>query len=93
MDVTYSFDQEDWSKLQMGVLVEQYHNFVGRHVSGRKRALYHAEFTPAQRRLIARYYIKAYKWCMVTGYPRRYAFRKLSTIVLLQRAVHFFATQ
>lgn len=57
--------------------------------NGRNRRAYHALFTPAERKVIAGYRTRFYRWHVVTGTPRRVCCY-LSTITLLQRAVAFF---
>lgn len=58
--------------------------------AGRHKKAWEAAFTPAERNKISRYYGRFYRWYLVTGHPRRVSCRP-RTIVLLQRAVAFFA--
>jgi hypothetical protein len=59
--------------------------------SDSKQRRYRADFTEAERKLIASYYSKFYRWYLVTGTPDK-VMVKLDTINLLQRAVNFFAS-
>lgn len=59
--------------------------------SGRQRRLYLQEFTEAERKKIATYYARFYRWHLVTGTPDKVSCR-LDTLQLLQRAVNFFGS-
>lgn len=72
--VNYPLIVESWSKKQ----------------SGRQKRRWQAEFTPAERRTLQKYYGKFYDWYLRTGTPRRVSLR-LGTLQLLLRAVAFFA--
>ena len=58
---------------------------------GRHHRAFVKAFTKAERNTISRYYGRFYRWYLVTGTPRR-VLCKLSTVVLLQRAIAFFAS-
>lgn len=76
------------------VIVEMWkHLFVNgnRKIGGRIGRAFKEQFTEAERKTISKWHTKFYRWYLVTGTPKRVALR-LSTVELLQRAVHFFAT-
>ena len=82
------FSDEAFSKLvAYGVIVEMWEKTKFGRVGRRWRE----EFTPAERAKVRRYYGRFYKWHLVSGPPKQIACR-MSTMVLLQRAAHFFAT-
>ena len=58
---------------------------------GRVKRAFHEQFSDAERRTLARYYGRFYRWHLVTGTPKTIACR-LQTVRLLQRAVEFFGT-
>ena len=58
---------------------------------GRGRRMYREAFTQAERKAIARYYTKFYRWYLMTEAPEQVMLRP-KTFVLLQRAVDFFAS-
>lgn len=79
---------DDFSRVvSYGVIVERWE--YAKH--GRGRRAYLAEFADRDRRRIARWHARLYRWYLVSGTPRRIALRP-ATIELLQRAANFFAT-
>jgi len=58
--------------------------------AGKHKRRWEATFTPAERKKIAIYYGRFYKWYLVSGVPRKVSVR-LNTLTLLQKAVNFFA--
>lgn len=59
--------------------------------SGRCRRAWEAAFTQAERNTISRYYARFYRWHLVSGTPKHVVCR-WRTLLLLHRAVRFFAT-
>lgn len=57
---------------------------------GRQRRLWQTEFTEAERRKIASYRGRFYRWHLVSGTPDRVSCRP-STLDLLVRAINFFS--
>lgn len=74
-----------------GVIVEGWRKKHRTQGSRRIRLAYEAAFTHAERETIGRWHTKFEQWYLVTGVPNRIMLR-LSTLYLLKRAVHFFAT-
>jgi len=74
-------------QVQYGVIVEIAY---GRGLGGSQKRRYWAEFTEQERKLIAKWVSKFYRWHLVTGTPKRVQLR-LTTLQLLQRAVAFYA--
>lgn len=72
--------------VEFPVLVENW----DKRKSGRGRRAWMREFTETERRKIARYYGRFYRWYLVTGTPRQVVLR-IPTLQLLKRACHFFA--
>lgn len=58
---------------------------------GRVKRAWMKAFTDAERNTLSRYYGKLHRWYLISGTPKRVTL-KLTTLNLLQRAVHFFAT-
>ena len=75
-----------------GCVVEMWDHVVGRQASGSKKRKYHAAFTAAERKTIGLWHTRFHAWHCVSGPPKQLYFRKASTVRLLQRAAHFFAT-
>jgi hypothetical protein len=92
MQLGLTCDREELNALGFPVVVENWHHVVGVGSSGSKRRKYHAEFTENERRTIARYKDKFYRWYLVKGTPASFTFGKIETYHLLQRACNFFAT-
>jgi len=59
--------------------------------SGRVKRAFHAQFSQAERRTLARYYGRFYRWHLISGVPKTVACR-MQTLGLLKRAVQFFGT-
>jgi hypothetical protein len=59
--------------------------------SGRVKKLWLQQFSDAERKKISGYHARFYRWYLVTGTPERVSVN-LTTIELLKKAVHFFAT-
>ncbi len=75
-----------------GCMVEMWDHVVGRTASGSKRRKYREAFTDKERKTISKWHTAFRKWLLVTGAPDHIYFRKPSTVQLLERAIHFFAT-
>ncbi len=74
-------------QVQYGIIVEMW----SKTKFGRVKREFHKAFTEAERKKIGSYHGRFYRWMMVEGTPARVSMR-LSTLNLLQRAVHFFST-
>lgn len=83
-----TFSGEAFKRIVAYPVIVEIWDKLGR--SGSKRRRYNDEFTEAERKLIARYYKRFYRWYLVTGTPKR-VMLNLNTLHLLQRAVNFFA--
>lgn len=79
--------------VQYPIVVEMWEkvNPLGSSQSGRKKRAWLAAFTERERHAISRWHQKFRDWYLVKGTPQRIQLR-LSTLTLLQKAVHFFAT-
>jgi len=80
--ITNFHEQVDYPIVVMG---------LDKKLTGRVRKAYHAEFTEAERAVIARYNKRFRQWYLVTGSPQVVHIRP-GTLGLLQRAVNFFAS-
>lgn len=77
--------------VQYPIIVEMWDKIVGRETGGRRKRAWLTQFSEADRRLLSHWHQRFYRWHLVTGTPQRIIMR-LSTLEVLQRAVHFFAT-
>lgn len=59
--------------------------------NGSKRRKWMSEFDDSERRVISSYYARFYRWYLLSGTPRKIACR-MRTLVLLKKAVAFFAS-
>jgi hypothetical protein len=77
--------------VQFGIIVERWAKAVGPGSGGKIRREWLKQFTEAERKLIGYYQQMFARWHLATGTPRKIQMN-LKTLQLLQRAVHFFAT-
>lgn len=79
--------------VQYPIIVEMWEkvNPLGSSQPGRRKRAWLDAFTQRERRALSKWHQKFRDWHLVKGTPRRVQLR-LSTLTLLQKAVHFFAT-
>lgn len=92
MELVFQFNQHDLNKLNFPIIVENWDRIATNQAGGRQRRAYLSKFDKKEREILQRYYRIFYRWYLVTGTPQRFIFRKQKTILLIQKAVNFFAT-
>lgn len=73
--------------IQYQIIVENWE----KRLKGRVRREYEQQFTQTERNRLQKWYVKLHRWHLISGVPDT-VLLKTSTITLLQKAVHFFAT-
>lgn len=89
MKMVLLLETGDIRNLQYQVVVEMWHHAVGHSATGRNRRLYHAEFTPAERKRAREVYNLFYKWYLITGPPQTHT-TTVSRYRFMQRVCNFF---
>lgn len=91
VSMTPVFSGERFASLvEYPVLVSGWSHAVGPGSSGRVRRAWEAAFTSAERKELGRLHTSLKSWYLREGTPSR-VLCDLTTLVLLRRAVHFFA--
>jgi len=79
------------SVFKYGTMVESWAHVIGPYSSGSKRRKYNTEFTGTEQMTVARWHAQFRKWYLVTGPPEYVHFHDPTTVMLLLRAIKFFA--